>query len=90
MANEQQTILIRSFEIGGILFFAWALMLLIFVLLDVFIVPMQSLDGIIPLLIGSIKVGVAVIAFFVWLFIWRTIIERYFWKRITLESNEEV
>ncbi len=82
MSNEQQKILSRSLEIGKILFLAWALMMAIFILLKLFIVPLQVIDGWIPFLIGSIKVGVAGAAFFVWLAIWRIAIEKYFWSRI--------
>ncbi|MFX0126191.1 MAG: hypothetical protein ACFFAE_21405 [Candidatus Hodarchaeota archaeon] len=82
MANEKQGIFVRSFEIGGILFLAWALMLTIFILLEVFIVPLQISNGWKVFIVGAFKVGIAGTAFFLWLFTWKIAIEQYFWKRI--------
>ena len=86
--KNQQQLLSRTMQIGTILVIAWLLMLGLFIALDTTIVPLQGENKVESFVLGTFKVACAGVGFLAWLFIWKKVIELYFWNKIANAPQE--
>jgi len=77
----------RLLDFVCILFFVWACMLLGLWIIDSIIVPLKMPTATNETLTGTFKVALSSMLVLFWLWIWREIVKRTFWRTIKKQQR---
>jgi len=75
----------RVLDFAFVLIFVWSCLLLVLWSIDSLIVPLKIPQITNDMLTGTLKVVISFLLVLLWLWVWREIVKRIFWRRVSKE-----
>jgi len=77
----------RVLDFAFVLIFVWSCLLLVLWSIDSLIVPLKIPQVMSDMLTGTLKVALSFLLVLLWLWVWREIVERIFWRTVSKEQH---